>query len=65
MTLDPQSIARIAELDQLKAAFRSWAECLQAAQFELMKVGVPQETAYDTAREWLSLIVQSIGVKHD
>lgn len=60
--IDP---ARVAEMDQLAAAFRTWAECLQSAQLELMKVGVPQETALDVAREWLALIIQSLGVPDD
>ena len=60
--IDP---ARIAQADQLSAAFRTWAECLHLAQFELMKQGVPQETALDIAREWISLIIASLGMHDD
>lgn len=59
--IDP---ALIAQADQLAAAFRTWAECLHIAQFELMKQGVPQETALDIAREWIALIIASLGVPH-
>jgi hypothetical protein len=30
-----------------------------------MKVGVPQETALDVAREWLALVIASIGESDD
>jgi hypothetical protein len=63
MTVDPISVAHIAQMDQISAAFRSWAECLHAAQMELMKQGVPQETALDIAREWLTLIIAAVGVR--
>lgn len=65
MTTDPGRVARIAQLDQLAAAFRSWAECLQVAQVELMKSGVPQETALDIAREWLLMVISTLGVQDD
>jgi hypothetical protein len=50
--------AHIAQADQVQAAFRTWAECVLAAQRELMRVGVPQETALDMAREWVLLMLQ-------
>lgn len=52
--------AHVAQIDQLSAAFRSWAESLRVAQFELMKQGIPQETALDIAREWIALVVSSL-----
>ena len=60
--IDP---ARIAQADQLSAAFRTWAECLHIAQFEIMKQGVSQEAALDIAREWLAIIISSVGMDHD
>lgn len=60
--IDP---ARIAQADQLAAAFRTWAECLHIAQYEIMKQGVSQETALDIAREWIGLIIASVGADHD
>jgi len=60
--IDP---ARIAQTDQLAAAFRTWAECLHLAQFEIMKQGVSQETALDIAREWIALVIASLGMSHD
>lgn len=59
--LDPERVAQIAQMDQLQAAFGTWADCLVAGWRELVKRGVPTETALDTAREWLALIIASIA----
>lgn len=63
--IDPASVAHIAQMDQMQMAFRTWAETLKLAQAELMRVGVGEETAYDTAREWISLVIQACEVRDD
>jgi hypothetical protein len=63
--IDPASSAHVAQMDQLAAAFRGWAESLHVAQSELMKQGVPQETALDIARDWLLTIISKMGVPDD
>lgn len=55
---------RIAQMDQLQAAFRSWAECLHLAQQEIHRQGMSEEASWKAAQEWMCLIIASIGVRN-
>lgn len=52
--------AHIAEMDQVQAAYRTWAECLRICWQQLMIQGIPQDTALDIARDWVGTIVQKL-----
>jgi hypothetical protein len=57
--------AEVARMDQMGAAFRTWAECLRVAWTEVMKQGVPQERALDIADGWILAVIQTLGIPHD
>ncbi len=55
--------ALIAQLDQIQAAFGTWADMLSLAWAELVKRGVPTEHALDIAADWIGMAAQSSSDK--
>jgi hypothetical protein len=51
--------ALIAQLDQIQAAFGTWADMLVIAWRELTKRGVPTERAWDMAADWIGMAAQT------
>ena len=50
--------ALIAQLDQIQAAFGTWADMLTLAWQELQKRGVPSDHALDIAADWIGMTAQ-------
>ena len=51
--------ALIAQLDQIQAAFGTWADMLTLAWQELCKRGVPTEHALTIASDWIGMAAQT------
>ena len=58
--IDP---AMIAQLDQVQAAFGTWADMLCLAWHQLQARGVPTEHALDIASDWIGMMAQAAAQK--